>query len=177
MSPHAYTEDQLVEQPAIGLFASLGWQTISALEETFGTAGTLGRETKSEVVLVERLRIALTKLNPGLPPEAIQTAIDELARDRSAMSLVAANREVYKVLKEGASEPAQRGRQPLHLPTRSGREFHFVFRTQSWVSKNSRTEPSIPRRQQRHRFDARGPQARPRSRRSVLANAREWLKS
>jgi type I restriction enzyme R subunit len=106
MSPHAYTEDQLVEQPAIGLFASLGWQTISALEETFGTAGTLGRETKSEVVLVERLRIALTKLNPGLPPEAIQTAIDELARDRSAMSLVAANREVYKVLKEGASEPA-----------------------------------------------------------------------
>ena len=59
---HAYTEDQLVEQPAIGLVAALGWQTISALEETFGTAGTLGRETKSEVVLVERLRIALTKL-------------------------------------------------------------------------------------------------------------------
>ena len=23
---HAYTEDQLVEQPAIGLFAELGWQ-------------------------------------------------------------------------------------------------------------------------------------------------------
>ena len=31
MSPHAYTEDQLVEQPAIGLFAALGWQTVSAL--------------------------------------------------------------------------------------------------------------------------------------------------
>ncbi len=26
MSGHAYTEDQLVEQPAIGLFAELGWQ-------------------------------------------------------------------------------------------------------------------------------------------------------
>jgi hypothetical protein len=25
MSAHAYTEDQLVEQPAIGLFAELGW--------------------------------------------------------------------------------------------------------------------------------------------------------
>ena len=24
--PHAYTEDLLVEQPAIGLFAELGWQ-------------------------------------------------------------------------------------------------------------------------------------------------------
>ena len=31
--PHAYTEDQLVEQPAIGLFAELGWTTVSALEE------------------------------------------------------------------------------------------------------------------------------------------------
>jgi type I restriction enzyme R subunit len=101
MSPHAYTEDQLVEQPAIGLFAALGWQTVSAMEETFGPGGTLGRETKGEVVLVERLRAALITLNPGLPPEAIQTAIDELARDRSAMSLEAANREVYRLLKDG----------------------------------------------------------------------------
>jgi len=38
MSAHAYTEDQLVEQPAIGLFAELGWQTVSALEEIFGSA-------------------------------------------------------------------------------------------------------------------------------------------
>lgn len=101
MSPHAYTEDQLVEQPAIGLFGQLGWQTVSAMEETFGPGGTLGRETKGEVVLVERLRAALVKLNDGLPPEAIQTAIDELARDRSTMSAVAANREVYQLLKDG----------------------------------------------------------------------------
>lgn len=101
MSPHTYTEDQLVEQPAIGLFAALGWQTVSAFEETFGAGGTLGRETKGEVVLVDCLRTALTKLNPGSPVEAIQTAIDELARDRSAMSLEAANREIYRLLKDG----------------------------------------------------------------------------
>lgn len=35
MSSHAWTEDRLVEQPAIGLFAALGWQTVSALEESF----------------------------------------------------------------------------------------------------------------------------------------------
>jgi len=38
MSPHAWTEDQLVEQPAIGLFGELGWQTVSALEEVLGDA-------------------------------------------------------------------------------------------------------------------------------------------
>jgi type I restriction enzyme R subunit len=101
MSAHDYTEDQLVEQPAIGLFAALGWQTVSAMEETFGAGGTLGRETKGEVVLTDRLRAALTRLNPGLPTEALQTAIDELARDRSAMSLEAANREIYRLLKDG----------------------------------------------------------------------------
>ena len=58
---HAYTEDQLVEQPAIGLFTELEWQTVSALEETFGGGGTLGRETKGEVVLVPRLRAALER--------------------------------------------------------------------------------------------------------------------
>jgi type I restriction enzyme R subunit len=82
LSPHAYSEVQLVEQPAIGLFATLGWQTVSALEETFGADGTLGRETRGEVVLVERLKAALRQFNRELPPEAIQTAIDELTRDR-----------------------------------------------------------------------------------------------
>ncbi len=99
--PHAYTEDQLVEQPAIGLFAELGWSTVSALEETFGASGTLLRETKGEVVLVSRLRAALERLNPALPPEAITAAVDELTRDRSAMSLEAANRQVYLLLKDG----------------------------------------------------------------------------
>lgn len=98
---HAFSEDQLVEQPAIGLFADLGWQTLSAMEETFGASGTLGRETKSEVVLAARLRAALCKLNPTLPAEAITTAIDELTRDRSAMLAEAANRETYQLLKEG----------------------------------------------------------------------------
>ena len=98
---HVYTEDQLVEQPAIGLFAELGWATVTALEETFGETGTLQRETKGDVVLVSRLLAALKRLNPTLPPETIITTVDELTRDRSAMSLVAANRDVYTLLKEG----------------------------------------------------------------------------
>ena len=101
MTPHPYSEDQLVEQPAIGLLAQLGWQTLCALEETFGPGGTLGRCTKGEVVLSGRLRAALEQLNPELPAEAITAAIDELSRDRSAMGLAAANREVCRLLKEG----------------------------------------------------------------------------
>ena len=128
---HAYTEDQLVEQPAIGLFATLGWQTVSAMEETFGPGGTLGRETKGEVVLVDRLRAALGKFNPALPPEAINTAIDELTRDRSAMSLEAANREIYRLLKDGI---------PVSVPDREhGGQKTERLRVIDWASPSRTT--------------------------------------
>jgi type I restriction enzyme R subunit len=101
MSPHAYTEDQLVEQPAIGLFALIGWETVSAREEVFGPDGTLGRETSGEVVLVGRLREAFGRLNPSIASDAIASAVDQVLRDRSAMLSASANREVYDLLKDG----------------------------------------------------------------------------
>lgn len=96
-----YTEDSLVEQPAIQLFAELGWETLSASDEALGTGGLLGRETKSEAVLAVRLRDALARLNPSLPPEAIAAAVDELSRDRSAMTPTAANRELWALMRDG----------------------------------------------------------------------------
>jgi len=123
---HAYTEDQLVEQPAIGLFAALGWRTVSAMEETFGPCSTLGRDTKGEVVLTGRLRTALRRFNPSLPPEAINTAIDELTHDRSAMSLEAANREIYCLLKDGI---------PVSVPdTEHGGQKTERLRVVDWAS-------------------------------------------
>ncbi|MHB8160792.1 MAG: type I restriction endonuclease subunit R [Thermoleophilia bacterium] len=104
-----YSEDALVEQPAIALFAELGWETVGCYNEILGTSGDgamperpyLGRETTSEVVLVPRLRQALEMLNPGLVAEAISDAIEQMTRDRSAMSPAVANREIYKLLKDG----------------------------------------------------------------------------
>ena len=101
-----YTEDGLIEQPAINLFGQLNWKTVTCWEETFGEVGgaeeqPLGRETRSDVILYNRLRSALTHLNPDIPARILQEAIDEIARDRSAMSPIAANEEVYALLKDG----------------------------------------------------------------------------
>ena len=96
-----YTEDALIEQPALALLGQLGWQTADCFDESFGPAGNLGRETSSEVVLLSRLRPALEKLNPHLPPEALNQTIEELNRDRSLMSPAQANREIYQLLKDG----------------------------------------------------------------------------
>ncbi len=101
MTRAAYSEDALVEQPAIKLFKSLEWEHANCFHEFDSGESFLGRETKSEVVLVSRLRPALEQLNPDLPPEAFDQAIEEITRDRSAMSMAAANREIFDLLKNG----------------------------------------------------------------------------
>jgi type I restriction enzyme, R subunit len=99
--PHPDAEDAL-EAATVELFAELGWATANAYSETF-PGSFLGRETAGEVVLRGRLRGALERLNPALPPEAIDQAVEELARDRSALSTAQANREVYRLLRGGVT--------------------------------------------------------------------------
>lgn len=99
MSPG--TLEAHVEQAALDLFGSLGWTVMKVQHEVLGEHGTLGRDTRANMVLVRRLRAALAELNPGLPAEAIDGALEELTRDRSAMTLVQANRETYRLLKNG----------------------------------------------------------------------------
>ena len=95
-----YSEDELIEQPTIDLLAETGWETLNCYGEFDQGDSPLGRQTKSEVVLIPRLQAALARLNPDATPEAIVKAIEELTRSRSVMSGVEANREIYVLLKD-----------------------------------------------------------------------------
>ena len=53
MITHAYTEDQLVEQPAIQLFAEMEWETVSAADVSLRTA--LGNLRRTRDLLLPRL--------------------------------------------------------------------------------------------------------------------------
>jgi len=96
-----YTENSLVEQPAIALFSELGWEAANCFYETFGLKGTLGRETPYDVALEPKLRAALRRLNPGLADEAINFAVEELTKDRGLISPAQANREVTGAQERG----------------------------------------------------------------------------
>ena len=94
-----YTEDHLVEQPAVQFIRSeLGWEVVNCYDEWDGGASVLGRDGKREVVLTGRLKPALRRLNPDLPVEAIEGAVEEICRDRTALSLAEANWEIDKLL-------------------------------------------------------------------------------
>lgn len=98
----SYTEDHLVEQPAIALLRDeLGWGYANCYDEWATGQSALGREAKRDAILIDRLRPALENLNPDLSPEALANAIDELIRDRSTLSRVEANRDIDKLLRNG----------------------------------------------------------------------------
>jgi type I restriction enzyme R subunit len=61
------------------------------------------RNNKEEVLLPDRLRQSLIKLNKDVPENSIEQAINELAKGRSGMSPMLANKEVYELIKEGYS--------------------------------------------------------------------------
>ncbi len=97
-------ESSLVEEPAIKIFKNeLGWETINAFDEFESGKSFLAREEKNEVILLERLKDSLKKINPTIPEEPIIDAIREFTRDRSNMGVFKANKEVYEYLKEGVT--------------------------------------------------------------------------
>src|ERR1700677_605770 len=99
-----FSEDNLVEQTVIRLIKEL-WNDDSCHINAYSEENDLrlGREHQGEVVLKKYLLPALRRLNPDLPEDALQQAIDALTRDRSHMSMVNANHEIYKLLRDGAN--------------------------------------------------------------------------
>lgn len=95
-------EAMFVEEPSMQLLGELGWSRVDAWQEILGANGTLGRDSQHDVVLIHRLRAAIRRLNRADVPDAvIDEAVEAVAKDRSMMDRVRANREVYDLLRDG----------------------------------------------------------------------------
>ena len=98
-----HSEDRLVQATfAEQLERVLGWESVYAWnQETFGPMGTLGRTSEREAVLVRDLRSALVRLNPELPPPAIDDAVTQLTHHDFSRSLLQHNQAFHKMLRDG----------------------------------------------------------------------------
>lgn len=97
------TEDRLVQTTfAEHLANELGWESVYAWNhETFGPAGTLGRNDTRDVVLTRDLRHAIERLNPALPTAAVDEAIMKLTQHDHTRSLLAHNQAFHAFLRDG----------------------------------------------------------------------------
>ena len=95
-----FSEADLVEQPAIDLFADLGWRP-AICSANSPAKSPEGRASKRDAILPKRLRRALKKLNPDLPQDALDDASSELTRERVAIDPIRANSEIHELLRDG----------------------------------------------------------------------------
>ncbi len=100
MSLHAFTES-VVEEAALEWLAGLGYTLLNG--PTIAPGELLAERTDyREVVLEPRLRGALGRLNPDLPPEALEDAWRKLTRV-DAPSMVERNRAMHRMLVDGVT--------------------------------------------------------------------------
>ncbi|MER7968227.1 type I restriction endonuclease subunit R [Streptomyces sp. NPDC096080] len=88
-----------IEQVALEHFQDLGWEILDG--SAIGPDGPAPERTDHrDVLLRDRLRNALARLNPGLPTDSIDQAIDTLIRAESA-DLMAENLRIHTMITTG----------------------------------------------------------------------------
>lgn len=91
--------ESVVEQATLDWFAELGYETLHGPDIAPDEPGA-ERTSYADVVLMDRLRSALVRLNPGVPSEILEEAALKVTRTESP-SLVEDNRRFHRMLTEG----------------------------------------------------------------------------
>jgi len=100
VSPGTFTESE-VEDAALAWLTGLGWTVLHG-PDIAPDALAAERTDYGEVILSGRLRAALTRLNPGLPSEALDDAFRKLTRAEES-ELIQRNRAVHRLLVSGVT--------------------------------------------------------------------------
>ena len=91
--------ESTVEEAALSWFEELGYGIAHGPNIAPGEPGAM-RSSFDQVVLVERLREAIDRINPDIPTEAREEAFRKVLRPDSP-SLVGANRTFHQMLRDG----------------------------------------------------------------------------
>jgi type I site-specific restriction-modification system R (restriction) subunit/very-short-patch-repair endonuclease len=98
--------ENIIEQSAIEILQSQGWEYANGKE--ISPEGLFcERENYSQIVLVNRLRNAIAKINPEIPLDAQEAAIQKVLRIASP-DLLHNNEEFHKLLVEKVKVPYQK---------------------------------------------------------------------
>jgi type I restriction enzyme R subunit len=99
--PNLISEDQ-IEQALLRRLRDHGYDQLNChTERPEDLNDGSNRASKREVILADRLRTAVHSLNPGIPTPALEDALARVLDRRQAMSPLAANRELYEIIRDG----------------------------------------------------------------------------
>src|SRR5882724_13210573 len=93
--------ESVVEEAALAWLESVGWQVRNGADIAPDMPAA-ERDDYGQVVLAQRLRDALARLNPALPAEALEDACRKLTRPEGA-ELIVRNRALHRLLVDGVT--------------------------------------------------------------------------
>ena len=135
-----FSEDNLIEQTAVKIFGELWGEDNFANAYSGEMDAEFGRKNPDEVVLMNYLKVALEKLNPDVSIEALDLAINEIIKDRSAMSMVNANYEIWRLFRDGVkveteNKKGERRTERIKvIDFENPKENHFMLVSQMWIT-------------------------------------------
>jgi len=124
----SFTES-VVEEAALARLKGVGWHVKNGAEIAPGEPAA-ERDNYGQVVLAQRLRDALARLNRLLPAEALDDAFRKLTRpglDNAGADLIVRNRTLHRLLVDGVTveyrnaDSSIRGAQASSISIRGGR--------------------------------------------------------
>jgi type I restriction enzyme, R subunit len=102
--PNFISEDNIEQAVLQKLHQQHGFQLLNCYTRDPNDLNDRSNRTdKHDVILIDRLKAAALRLNPGLPAHAIDKALAILTDSRSVMSAIAANRAVDGLIRDGIS--------------------------------------------------------------------------
>ena len=102
MARSDYSEDRMIQEDAAAILRDdLGWTSINAFPETEDAPTLTGRGSFAEVVLKADVMAALKRINPGLPEDAYQQAMEQVLLHDHAKTQVVINQDKYELLRKG----------------------------------------------------------------------------
>ena len=104
-----------VEENVLAILKSLDYDIIRGSNEDYLPGGSSAlRSYYKDVVIVDKLRYALKKINPTVSDEARELAIKQILRSES-QKLIADNESFHKMLTDGISIPVKKGGEERHI--------------------------------------------------------------
>ena len=99
--PNFISEDD-IEQAVLQRLSGLGYTLLNCFTaQPEDLNDRSGRTSKRDVILFDRLKRAACRLNPHLPEGAVDAALARVVDRRTALSAVAANRELDRLIRDG----------------------------------------------------------------------------
>ena len=118
--PNFISEDQ-IEKAAVSLLKEkFGYRTLNCFtQEADDLNDRSNRSSKQEVVFLNILRTYAMKLNRNIPEPVIDEALSRLTAHRYAMSPILANKDIYRLIRDGI---------PVQYEGKSGKTEHGTVR-------------------------------------------------